>query len=198
MPVLISWVTTKGSILKYLRDISAITGRSGGTTVEMITPVTCLNSRPEKPNRSFTIMAYSSGVICVFVPTRQFSTSSSFSNTPSTTLVLPMSMARSIIPPDKPVVSRWSAVDSQDCRLMTDDCRLWTIFQYRHISRRNGPYCSIVQSDDEPALTVNPLRKALQCLAGAAYGNTVAGRYVERLPLHQDVLFVREKDPVPV
>ena len=94
MPVLSSWVTTIGSIRKYFRDISVITGKSGGTTVEMMTPVICLNSSPAKPNRSLKIIAYSSGVICVLVPTRQFSTSCLLSNTPRTTFVLPMSMAK--------------------------------------------------------------------------------------------------------
>ena len=48
MPVLSSCVTTMGSILKYFRDISIITGRSGGTTVEMMTPVIWPNSSPAK------------------------------------------------------------------------------------------------------------------------------------------------------
>ncbi len=96
MPVLVAGSTVSGVRPKYRSAISCIVPVRGGTTDDRMMPVIEALSRPLWPNSCDTRMPSSSAVRSRSVCSRQLWVSLAPSNTPSTILVLPTSIARSI------------------------------------------------------------------------------------------------------
>src|SRR5437879_5616576 len=103
MAVLIPGPTVSGSTLRYSRDRASTVGCIGGTTHEMMTP-SMRGSIAAVPNSPWSSTPCSSTVRSGSVCRRQCRTSSWPRYTPSTVLVLPTSIARSIAAPADPAV----------------------------------------------------------------------------------------------
>src|SRR3970282_626931 len=96
IPVRIPGPTTTGATRKWALINSSKTGWSGGTTDAMITPLTAEGWIPTTSKRFLRRIPYSSAVPSRRVPTRQWCKSSRSRKSPSTMLVLPMSIASNI------------------------------------------------------------------------------------------------------
>src|SRR5437868_11690758 len=146
MPVLIPGPTRSGFLPKKRFAICSSGKAIGGTTLETIRSCTSAMRNPAKSKSALICKPYSSPVRSFSVCTRNESRSLPASNTPSTVLVFPTSMARSIAP----TVSR---ADEHSVNLL-DNYMCLQNPALLHISRHHAHNSSCWIADQQRAVLV--------------------------------------------